>query len=52
MRKINVVSTVGDKLKTISTEATDWETLKKELHGQGYDLSGMKSVIANRETKE
>lgn len=50
MKTIRVVSTTGDKLKTIQSQSTNWKDLKKELEGMGYGLKESKVMVG--ETKK
>jgi len=53
-RKITIVSTVGEKKKTIEFEGNKWKDLKKALQDSyGYNLNNMKCVESvNRHTLE
>ena len=44
-RKITIYNTVGQNKRTITSSALVWGDLQKELHAQGIETKGMKTVI-------
>lgn len=41
MRKITVYATKGASMKTIESDATEWEQLERELRAEGYDTNSL-----------
>ena len=45
MKKVRVISTVGQKLNVIESNATTWGELKSDLSSRGYELSSTKAIV-------
>lgn len=50
MTNVTVFSTKGKKKSVVSTEATTWGELKKDLTEQGIDTNGVKAIVGETQT--